>query len=100
MSIEPKNAQSSFAEQLSSFDDKLHSTASNVEMLASIRQGIDRLLKASGNSEAEIRQVLQEQYDSGALRKETFQLVKSMLDRYSTENMPTGAEPEDPGLPI
>jgi serine/threonine protein kinase len=99
MSVEPKNVSSSFAEQLSSFDDKLHATASNAEMLAGIRQGIDRLLKTSGNSEAEIREVLQEQYDAGALRKETFQLVKSMLDRYATENMPTNPGPDDP-LPI
>ena len=99
MSIESKNVQSSFAEQLSSFDDKLHATASNADMLAGIRQGIDRLLKASGNTEAEIRKVLLEQYDSGALRKETVQLVKSMLDQYSTENMPTSPDQEQPVAP-
>ena len=45
-------------------------------------------------SEAEIRRVLQDRYEKGELRKETFQLVKSMLDRYVTEQAPTS-----PGMP-
>ncbi len=95
MSAESKNVRDSFADQLSSFDDRLLATADDVDMLADIQEGIGRLLSASGNSEAEIRQVLQERYDAGALRKETFQLVKSMLDRYSTEDMPTSPIEED-----
>ena len=95
MSAESKNVRDSFADQLSSFDDRLLATADDVDMLADIQEGIGRLLSASGNSEAEIRQVLQERYDAGALRKETFQLVKSMLDRYSTESMPTSPTKED-----
>jgi len=94
MSPESKNVRDSLAEQLTSFDDKLNATANDVDMVAGIRQGISRLLDASGNNEAEIRHVLQQQYDSGALRKETFQLVKSMLDSYSTENMPTSPDEE------
>jgi len=78
-----------FADQLASFDDKLRATANDVDLLSDIQEGIGRLLSSSGNSEAQIRKVLQERYEAGALRKETFQLVKSMLDRYSTENIPT-----------
>jgi serine/threonine protein kinase len=95
MSAETKNVPDSFADQLASFDDKLHATANDVDMLADIQNGISQLLSASGNNEAEIRRVLQERYDSGALRKETFQLVKSMLDRYSTENRPTSPTAAD-----
>jgi len=95
MSVESKNMRDSLAEQLASFDDKLHATANDVDLLAGIRDGIGRLLQASGNNEAEIRRVLQDRYDSGALRQETFQLVKSMLDRYTTENMPTSPDQED-----
>ncbi len=84
-----------FADQLAGFDDKLQATENNVDMLADIQEGIGRLLESTGNSEAEIRRVLQERYEKGALRKETFQLVKSMLDRYATENMPTSATVED-----
>ncbi|NIL94201.1 MAG: protein kinase, partial [Woeseiaceae bacterium] len=47
------------------------------------------MLGSNGSSEAEIRRVLQERYDAGELRKETFQLVKSMLDRYVTEIVET-----------
>ena len=94
MSPESKDVTDSLAEELTSFDDKLKATANDVDMLTGIRQGINRLLEASGNNEAAIRQVLQHQYDSGALRKETFQRVKSMLDSYSTENMPTSPDAE------
>jgi len=92
--LSKKNVSESLAEQLSSFDNELHATSNDVDMVAGIREGIGRLLLASGNNEAEIRQVLQDQYDSGRLRKETFQLVKSMLERYSSENMPTSRDQE------
>ena len=64
------------------------------EFITEVQQGIGALLASSGNSEGEIRRVLQEQYEAGELRKETFQLVKSMLDRYVTEQAPTS-----PGMP-
>lgn len=92
MSADTENAPDSFVDELASFDDKLHATANDVDMLADIQKGIGRLLASSGNSEAEIRRILQARYDEGALRKETFQLVKSMLDRYSTENLPTSPD--------
>ena len=98
MTVESEKVSNSLAEQLTSFDNKLNATATDVDMLAGIRQGIGRLLEASGNNEAEIRQVLQHQYDIGELRKETFQLVKSMLDSYATENMPTSPDDEAIGL--
>jgi len=56
-------------------------------MLADIQNGIGRLLTTTGNSEAQIRKVLQERYEAGVLRKETFQLVKSMLDRTPQGNL-------------
>jgi serine/threonine protein kinase len=95
MSAESKNVRDTFADQLASFDDKLKSTADDVDMLADIQEGIGRLLATSGSSEAQIRRVLQERYDAGALRKETFQLVKSMLNRYITEDIATSPTPEE-----
>ena len=89
MNAESDKMSTTFADQLSSFDDKLASKADDLQLLAEIQDGIGRLLEASGGGEAEIRRVLQEQYESGGLRKETFQLVKSMLDRYVTEQVPT-----------
>ncbi len=89
MSAESDNLRVTFSDQLASFDDRLAGKEDEVQMLADIREAIGRLLEASGGSEAEIRQELQDRFDSGALRKETFQLVKSMLDRYVTEQVPT-----------
>jgi serine/threonine protein kinase len=91
MSAEKDNLQANFSDQLASFEDRLAGKEDQVQMLAEIREAIGRLLEASGGSEAEIRRVLQERFDAGALRKETFQLVKSMLDRYVTEQVPTSS---------
>ncbi len=89
MSADSDKLHVSFSDQLSSFEDRLAGKEDEVQMLAEIREAIGRLLEASGGNEAEIRRVLQERFDAGALRKETFQLVKSMLDRYVTEQVPT-----------
>jgi hypothetical protein len=92
MNAESDSLRTTFADQLSSFDDKLASKVDDVQMLAEIRAGIGHLLEASGGNEGAIRRVLQEQFDSGHLRKETFQLVKSMLDRYVSEQTPTSPD--------
>ncbi len=89
MSAESDNIRDTFADQLASFDDRLQSTANDVDMLSDIQEGIGSLLAQNDGSEAEIRRVLQERYEAGELRKETFQLVKSMLDHYVTEKVPT-----------
>jgi len=52
-------------------------------------------LADNGKFEGEIRYVLQERYDKGDLRKETYQLVKSMLDRYVSEELPTSPTSDD-----
>jgi hypothetical protein len=93
MSAESDKIRDTFADQLSSFDDRLNATSNDVDMLAEIQEGIGSLLASSGGNEAVIRRVLQERYEAGNLRKETFQLVKSMLDRYVTERVPTSPVP-------
>ena len=89
MGAESDNLQDSFTDQLASFDDRLAGKENEVQMLAEIREALGRLLEASGGRESEIRRVLQERFDAGELRKETLQLVESMLDRYVTEQVPT-----------
>ncbi|MDH3333399.1 MAG: protein kinase [Gammaproteobacteria bacterium] len=96
MSPESEKIRDQFADQLSSFDDRLEATSTDVDMLADIQAGIGSLLASGGGSEAAIRGVLQERYEAGELRKETFQLVKSMLDRYVTEKVPTSPVPAEP----
>jgi len=94
MNADSKNVNSPIAVQLASFDDWLHATVDDVDMLADIQEGIGRLLATAGNNEAQVRQILQQRYDDGVLRKETFQLVKSMLDRYVSETIPTSPATE------
>jgi hypothetical protein len=89
MSAESDKLSATFHDQLASFDDRLAGRENEVQMFAEIREAIGRQLEASGGSESEIRRVLQERFDSGALRSETFQLVGSMLERYVTEQVPT-----------
>jgi len=89
MNAESDNIRQTLVDQLSSFEDRLDNKIDDVDMLSEIQEGIGRLLDNNGGSEAEIRRVLQDRYEAGELRKETFQLVKSMLDRYVTEEAPT-----------
>ena len=96
MSAESDKIRDTFGDQLASFDDQLQASTDDVDMLADIQEGIGSLLASSPGNEAEIRRVLQEFYEGGSLRKETFQLVKSMLDHYVTENVPTSRTLGDP----
>ena len=86
MSAESEKIRVSLTERLSDLDDSLATTVDDVDMLADMQRGISRLLQDNRSSEAEIRKVLQEQYDAGNLRKETYQLVKSMLDHYDGDS--------------
>lgn len=89
MNADSNKMRESLVDQLSDFEERLDNKIDDVRLLADIQDGLGRLLGASGGNEAEVRRVLQERYESGNLRKETFQLVKSMLDRYVTERVPT-----------
>ena len=89
MSAESNKIRETLVHQLSDFEQRLEDKLDDVRLLADIQDGIGNLMGASGGNEAEIRRVLQERYESGNLRKETFQLVKSMLDRFVTEHVPT-----------
>lgn len=87
MSAETDKLSDTFADQLTSLDDRLDGTPDDVDMLADIQAGIGSLLSGSGGNEATIRRVLQDRYEAGELRKETFQLVKSMLDGYAMDQV-------------
>ncbi len=89
MGAESEHIRESLVDQLSSFDERLDEKIDDVQMLAGIQDGIGRLLRSNGGNEADIRRVLQDRYENGDLRKETFQLVKSMLDGYVSEQIAT-----------
>ena len=105
MSADSNKVRDALAVRLAGFEDRLNSAAPDVDMLTDIQNGIGSLLTSDGISEAEIRRVLQERYESGDLGQETFQLVKSMLDRYVSEKLPTSpsamqlATDEDSSVP-
>jgi len=92
MSAKSNQEGDSLADQLSSFETRLDGRVDDVQMLADIQDGIGQMLSANGGNEAKVRRVLQEQYEKGDLRKETFQLVKSMLDGYVSERVPTSGK--------
>ena len=109
MSAETEKLSDTFADQLTSLDDRLDGTSAGVDMLADIQAGIGSLLSANDGNEATIRRVLQDRYEAGQLRKETFQLVKSMLDGFATDQAasppsapvrqdPVIADPPQPSL--
>lgn len=89
MSAESNQKGDTLADQLSSFENRLDGRIDDVQMLADIQDGIGQMLDSNGGNEGLVRRVLQEQYEKGELRKETFQLVKSMLDGYVSERVPT-----------
>ncbi|MBT8101822.1 MAG: protein kinase [Gammaproteobacteria bacterium] len=89
MSANFNNIRSAFSDQLASFESQREGSVDDADMLARIQQGVGSLLATSPDSEAEIRRVLQERYDSGSLHEETFRSVQSMLDRHITEDVPT-----------
>ncbi len=89
MTAESEKIRQTLSAQLSNLDDNLGASSGDVAMLADIQRGIGRLLADNDNFEGEIRRVLQDRFDNGGLRKETYQLVKSMLDRYVSENVST-----------
>ena len=94
MTAESENIHQALGAQLSDLDDNLGANTDDFEMIADIQKGIGRLLAENGHMEGEIRRVLQDRFDSGDLRKETYQLVKSMLDRFVTENVSTSPTAE------
>lgn len=99
MSAESPNLPDTFADQLKNVDESLRASANDVDMLTDIRDGISKLLASSPSSEAQIRRTLQESYEAGVLRKETFQLVKSLLDRFVTEKIPTAPTEQATAIP-
>lgn len=100
MSAESEKIRESLVGQLSSFDERLDEKIDDVQLLAGIQDGIGRLLRSDGGNEADIRRVLQDRYENGDLRKETFQLVKSMLDGYVSEQVPTTSLVAAPNAPV
>jgi len=99
MNAESKDMRHKLASELSSFDDRLRGNSGDSALVASVKREVSRLLEASRGSEAGIRRVLSEQFRSGELSEETYDLLESMLDRFVTEQIPTAPSSQPEGEP-
>lgn len=75
--------------RLSSLDGSGGVPSDDVRILAELQQGLGRLIADDRDAEQAIRKILQERLDRGELRQETYELVRSMLDRHVTEDIAT-----------
>ena len=89
MSAESHKIRETLEDPLADLDDCIGTTDDDVRLLADIKRRIGSLLENDGTAEREIRALLQERYDDGRLRKETYQLVRSLLDGKVTEDIKT-----------
>jgi len=91
------NSLKSYAEQLSEFASELKGHIDDEAMLHEIHVAIKTLLSADGASESQIRSVLQQQFERGDLREESFQLVQKLIDNIVSEDVPTqpNAQPNE-----
>jgi serine/threonine protein kinase len=97
MSADSHKIRELLTEPLSDLDDTLGTTEDDVRLLNDIQSRIGGLLDGGDGVAREIRAVLQERYDDGNLRHETYQLVKSLLDKHISEDLHTA--PRDAGSP-
>lgn len=99
MSAKTDNVREALANQLSELDESLGATADEAAMLSDLKSQIKQLLSSGGAAEGDVRALLQERFDRGDLRNETLQLVKAVLDRFASEQLPTDQVPSNDGGP-
>lgn len=89
MTSRPDNTEQSYAEQLADFEGQLKQTMDDASLLQDVHRTIRELLKEHRDSEADIRNILLTRLESGVLRQESFQLVRTMLDRIVSDDVDT-----------
>ena len=89
MSAVTEKLDSVITARLAAFEKRLEGNAGDVGIVADIHKAIRGLLEQDGGNEIRIRRVLYDSYENGRLRKETFQLIKSILDDFGSEQEPT-----------
>ena len=89
MTSETNNTEKAYSDQLSEFEGQLKQTMDDASLLQDVHRAIRELLKEHRNSEADIRNILLTRFESGTLRQESFQLVRTMLDRIVSDGSDT-----------
>ena len=87
MSADPDKTDPDYAEQLAKLASRLQGHAGDEKMLAEAGVAMRTLLAGNGDSENQIRAMLQKQFDAGHLRKETYELVQNLLGKIVTEEL-------------
>ena len=95
MTSENDSLARAYTEQLSDFESQLRHTMEDESLLQDVFRAIRELLKDHKESEADIRKILHDRFESGQLREDTFEVVQRMLDRIVSEfvaTLPDGGE--------
>ena len=87
MTTDLDNLSAQIADQLS--DLEREGSAGDVAFLSRAREALEKVLQTSGGDEVAVRATLAELREGGQLRQETYELVTTMLDRYTTEHLAT-----------
>lgn len=87
MSADSDKQGPDYAEQLAKLASRLQGHAGDEAMLAEVGAAMRSLLSGNGESENQIRTMLQKQFDDGHLRKETYELVQNLLGKIVTEEL-------------
>lgn len=69
------------ADQLTGFEDQLRANETGTEALGRIKESIGVLLDIDADNEHTVRQMLREQFQQRKLRKNTYQVAVSIVDR-------------------
>jgi len=87
MSADPDNSNPDHADKLATLESRLQGQVGDEAMLADVGVTMRALLSGDGESENQIRTVLQKQFAAGHLRQETYELVQNLLGRIVTEEL-------------
>ncbi len=89
MNAESNHIRRLLDQKLAVLIDSFGAKAHDAKKLAKIQENIGRLLEENSDAEQHIRQALEKHLESGHLRKKTYQLISSIVDRCLTEDVPT-----------
>lgn len=89
MTSNTRNSEQVYSDQLSNFESQLKHTMDDSSLLQDVHRAIRELLKEHHSSETDIRKILLAQLDAGSIRQESYQLVRTMLDRIVSDEVDT-----------
>ncbi len=92
MSASSSKLHETWVGQLEIFDKQLGGLLHDPVLVADIRKNVRRMLAAQDNSERTMRQLLQERIADGSIRKQTNEIICTMLDKLGVDGLPPVAK--------